>query len=313
MNAGRAATATPYLVSQDPAIEVKDLSFRYRITEGHERLWTLENLSFRVNVGEILGIVGPNGSGKSSLLKVLAGLLAPDRGDVRLGGLTLGDLTLAGIARIVAMVPQEYAQVFPFTVAETVMMGRFPHRTPRWWSLGIGDDTARDLARVQGAMVDTDVLSLADRLVSDLSGGERQRVMIARALAQEPKLLLLDEPTAFLDINHQLDICALIARLRSERQLTVVLVSHDLNVASQYCDRVAMLKEGKLCRIGSPADTICPDALRLVYGCDVVVDAHPQTGRPRVTMPISTTATLSDFWNRCRPQCDGRGAPDTIE
>jgi iron complex transport system ATP-binding protein len=270
------------------AIEVDGLAFRYQRMEGRGRQWTLDHLSFHVNAGEILGIVGPNGSGKSSLLKVLSGLLPIGEGEVRLGGLSIQKRTQADIARIVAVVPQEYQQVFPFTVAETVLMGRFPHRTARWWSMGIGDETANDLACARQAMVATDVVSLADRLVSDLSGGERQRVMIARALAQEPKILLLDEPTAFLDINHQIEICALVARLRAERGLTVVLVSHDLNVASQYCDRVLMLKEGGLCRIGSPEETIRPDVLRMVYGCDVVVDAHPQTGRPRVTMPMST-------------------------
>jgi len=251
-------------------------------------VWTLDHLSFHVDAGEILGIVGPNGSGKSSLLKVLSGLLPAGEGEVRLGGLSIGKRSQTDVARLVAVVPQEYTQVFPFTVAETVLMGRFPHRTVRWWSMGIGDETANDLAYAHQSMVDTDVLSLADRLVSDLSGGERQRVMIARALAQEPKILLLDEPTAFLDINHQIDICSLIARLRTERRLTVVLVSHDLNVASQYCDRVLMLKEGGLCRIGSPEEIIRPDVLRMLYGCDVVVDAHPQTGRPRVTMPMGT-------------------------
>ncbi|HEX7765263.1 MAG TPA: ABC transporter ATP-binding protein, partial [Nitrospira sp.] len=117
-------------------------------------------------------------------------------------------------------------------------------------------------------------------------GGERQRVMIARALAQEPAILLLDEPMAFLDINHQIEICALISRLQRERQLTVVLVSHDLNVASQSCDRVMMLKDGRIVRIGSPMETITQESLRVVYGCDVVVDAHPYSGRPRVTMPV---------------------------
>jgi iron complex transport system ATP-binding protein len=277
------------LSAESPAIEVCGLSFQYHTAEGRGRMWTLDHLSFHVDTGEILGIVGPNGSGKTSLLKVLSSLLPAGEGDVRIGGLSLGKLSQTDIARVVAVVPQEYAQVFPFTVAETVLMGRFPHRTTRWWSLGIGDETANDLACAHQSMVDTDVLSLADRLVSDLSGGERQRVMIARALAQEPKILFLDEPTAFLDINHQIEICSLVARLRAERRLTVVLVSHDLNVASQYCDRVLMLKEGGLCRIGSPEETIRPDVLRMVYGCDVVVDAHPQTGRPRVTMPMSTT------------------------
>ena len=279
---------SPLLPLEGRAIEVEGLSFRYYTKEGRGRAWTLDHLSFHVDAGEILGIVGPNGSGKSSLLKILSGLLRVGEGDVVLGGTSLQKRSQADIARLVAVVPQEYVQVFPFTVAETVLMGRFPHRTVRWWSMGIGDETASDLASVHQAMVDTDVVSLADRLVSDLSGGERQRVVIARALAQEPKILLLDEPTAFLDINHQIEICSLVARLRAERQLTVVLVSHDLNVASQYCDRVLMLKEGQLCRIGSPEETIRPDVLRMVYGCDVVVDAHPQTGRPRVTMPMST-------------------------
>ena len=287
MTTGQIEVTHPGLSMESPAIEVLGLSFQYRTSDGRGRMWTLDHLSFHVDTSEILGIVGPNGSGKTSLLKVLSGLLPAGEGDVRLGGLSLRKRSQTDIARVVAVVPQEYAQVFPFTVAETVLMGRFPHRTTRWWSLGIGDETANDLACAQQAMVDTDVLSLADRLVSDLSGGERQRVMIARALAQEPKILLLDEPTAFLDINHQIEICSLVARLRTERRLTVVLVSHDLNVASQYCDRVLMLKDGGLCRIGSPEETIRPDVLRMVYGCDVVVDAHPQTGRPRVTMPMS--------------------------
>lgn len=266
------------------AMEVEDLFFRYD-TDQRGRAWTLEGLSFVVRKGEVLGIVGPNGSGKSSLLKLLAGLLRPSCGDLLLGGRSIGRLDPREIARAVAVVPQEYAQVFPFTVAETVLMGRFPHRRAAWWNMGIGDETEQDIFCAQRAMAETDVVLLADRLVSDLSGGERQRVVIARALAQEPSVLLLDEPTAFLDINHQIEICALIGRLKTERQLTVVLVSHDLNMASQVCDRVLMLKEGRLCQIGSPAETIKPDVLRMVYGCDVVVDLHPQTGQPRVTMP----------------------------
>jgi iron complex transport system ATP-binding protein len=216
---------------------------------------------------------------------VLSGYLPAGEGDVRLGGLSLGTRSQADIARLVAVVPQEYAQVFPFTVAETVLMGRFPHRTARWWSMGIGDETASDLACAHHAMVETDVVSLADRLVSDLSGGERQRVMIARALAQAPKILLLDEPTAFLDLQHQIEICSILRRLKEERGLTVVLVSHDLNLASQYCDRILMLKAGALFRLGTPHEVIGVDALRAVYGCDVLIDRHPESGVPRVTMP----------------------------
>jgi iron complex transport system ATP-binding protein len=282
------AALTEYALSHSaagcPAIEVNDLSFRYR-AEQQGRPWTLEGLSFQIETGEVLGIVGPNGSGKSSLLKLLAGLLRPTFGDVRLGGQSLSRLEPREVARSIAVVPQEYVQVFPFTVVETVLMGRFPHRRATWWSLGIEDETEQDLLCAQRAMQETDVVPLADRLVSDLSGGERQRVIIARALAQDPAVLLLDEPTAFLDINHQIEICVLIGRLNVERQLTVVLVSHDLNVASQVCDRILMLKDGRLCQVGLPADMIQPEVLRAVYGCDVVVDVHPQSGRPRVTMP----------------------------
>lgn len=278
--------AKSWLSEGSSALQVDNLFFRYRTTSEQARTWALEQVSFQVAAGEILGIVGPNGSGKSSLLKVLARLVSSHSGTILLGGQSIQQFSQHDIAQIVAVVPQEYVQVFPFTVAETVLMGRFPHRTPRFWSIGFGDDTKKDLVCAHQAMIETDVLLLANRLVSDLSGGERQRVVIARALAQEPKILLLDEPTAFLDINHQIEICSLISRLRAERRLTVVLVSHDLNVASQYCDRVLMLKEGRLYRIGSPAETIRPDVLRMVYGCEVVVDAHPQTGRPRVTMPV---------------------------
>jgi iron complex transport system ATP-binding protein len=273
-----------------PAIEIEGLSFRYRMTERQGREWTLKNLAFHVAAGEILGIVGPNGSGKSSLLKILSGLLPIGEGDVRLGGLSLQKRSQSDIARLVAVVPQEYTQVFPFTVAETVLMGRFPHQTERWWSIGIGGETANDLDRAHQSMVETDVLPLADRLVSDLSGGERQRVMIARALAQEPKILLLDEPTAFLDLQHQIDICSIVRRLKEERGLTVVLVSHDLNLASQYCDRILMLKAGTLFRLGRPHDVIDADVLRSVYGCDVLIDRHPESGVPRVTMPSYVSA-----------------------
>lgn len=268
----------------DAAIAVDGLSFRYR-SDQPGRAWTLDAVSFTVNSGEVLGIVGPNGSGKSSLLKLLAGLLPSNRGNIQMAGQSIGCLEPQALARMVAVVPQEFVQVFPFTVAETVLMGRYPHQRTGWWNLGMADESGADLLVAHRAMADTDVAALADRSLSDLSGGERQRVLIARALAQEPSILLLDEPMAFLDINHQIDICELIRRLNKERALTVVLVSHDLNVASQLCNRLVMLKDGRVCQTGTPAETIREDILSAVYGCDVVVDAHPHTGLPRVTIP----------------------------
>ena len=267
------------------ALAVEDVWFRYRASRSG-RPWTVEQVSFNVAFGKVIGIVGPNGSGKSSLLKLLAGLLRPASGRIWLAGQALNDLTPIAISRTLALVPQEQAQVFPFTVAETVLMGRFPHRRAGWWGMGMEAERGEDLAAAHRAMIETDVVDLADRLLSDVSGGERQRVMIARALAQEPRIMLLDEPTAFLDLNHQIELCALIQRLAKERSLTVVLVSHDLNVASLLCDRMLMVKDGKICAQGTPAETIRTDVLRAVYGCDVVVDPHPQRGVPRVTLGV---------------------------
>jgi iron complex transport system ATP-binding protein len=134
-------------------------------------------------------------------------------------------------------------------------------------------------------MATMDVAHLTDRSITDLSGGERQRTVIARALAQTPKVLLLDEPTAFLDLQHQLEICSVLRSLKEDRGLTVVIVSHDLNLASQYCDRIVMLKEGAVYAIGSPTEVLRQDVLQTVYGCAVLIDAHPESGLPRITLP----------------------------
>ena len=272
-------------VATTAILAVEKVSFRYSPFQSG-RPWTIEQASFDVAPGQVLGIVGPNGSGKSSLLKLSAGLLRPESGIIRLAGQAIGSLSPLAIARTLAFVPQEQAHEFPFTVAETVLMGRFPHRQAGWWSMGMEAEREDDLAAAHRAMVEADVVDLADRLMSELSGGERQRVIIARALAQEPRILLLDEPTAFLDLNHQIELCSLIQRLAKDRGLTVVLVSHDLNVACLLCDRVLMVKDGRMYAHGTPAETIRPEVLRAVYGCDVVVDAHPQTGVPRVTLGV---------------------------
>ena len=263
---------------------VRSLRFRYHAERRREPDWVLDGPAFDVRAGEILGIVGPNGSGKSSLLKLLAKVLRPQEGAVALFGRDLGRLPQAEVARTVALVPQEHQQIFPFTVIETVLMGRYPHHHGATWSAGFDWESADDLAVAQRAMEAVDITHLADRLVTDLSGGERQRCVIARALAQVPQVLLLDEPTAFLDLRHQIDICGIVRRLKEERGLTVVLVSHDLNLAGQYCDRILMLKEGRLFRLGTPEEVICRDLIGSVYGCEVLVDRHPVTGRPRVTL-----------------------------
>jgi iron complex transport system ATP-binding protein len=232
--------------------------------------------------GEVLGIIGPNGSGKTSLLKLLARVLRPRAGRVELFGDTLAQMPQDAVARRVALVPQDSQQLFPFTIAETVLMGRYPHHGSL---LGFGWEEPNDLRLAEHAMRELDIAHLAHRAISEVSGGERQRAIIARALAQEPRVLLLDEPTAFLDLNHQLEICRILRRLNEERGLTVVLVSHDLNLASQYCDRLMLLNDGGAVRLGTPVEVIRSDVLRAVYRCDVLVDRHPESGLPRVTLP----------------------------
>ncbi len=257
----------------DACYQLRDVGFRYA------QPWVLEGCSLDVNDGEILGIVGANGSGKTSLLKLMAGLLRPQKGLVRLHGSDVATLPPLEMARLVALVPQESQVLFPFTVGELVLMGRFVHQ--RGW----GWESGEDLRIARHAMRIMEVDHLATRTFQALSGGERHRTVIARALAQHTPILLLDEPTAFLDLKHQIEIFGILKDLNRARQVTVVLVSHDLNLASQHCDRLLLLHEGKPYRTGPPRDVLTVEHLRVTYGCDVLIDAHPMTGTPRITLP----------------------------
>ena len=279
------ATADGQLMTEAPVYEVRSLSFGYPADNPDGLLWAVRELSFDIQAGEFVGIVGPNGSGKTSLLKLLGKVLRPKGGTIRLRGRDLATIPQDEVARTVAMVPQESLQVFPFTVLETVLMGRHPHHGSTWRD-GFSWENEEDLDIAMEAMEATDVAHLQDRAVTDLSGGERQRCLIARALAQAPQVLLLDEPTAFLDLPHQIDISALLRRLTDRQGLTLLLISHDLNLAGQYADRMLMMKEGALFAAGTPEDVIRPDILKAVYGCEVLVDRHPESGRPRVTLPV---------------------------
>lgn len=253
--------------------QFQDVHFRYAES------WVLRNCSLDVSEGEILGIIGPNGSGKTSLLKLMAGLLRPQEGLISLHGHDVSALLPQEMARRVALVPQESLMLFPFTVGELVLMGRFVHQK------GWGWESADDLRIARQAMQVMEVEHLADRTFQALSGGERHRTMIARALAQQSRILLLDEPTAFLDLKHQIEIYAILKGLNRDQAVTVVLVSHDLNLASQHCDRLLLLHEGKPFRTGSPGDVLTAEYLRMVYGCEVLIDSHPTTGTPRITLP----------------------------
>ncbi len=249
-----------------------------RVGFGYGGAFRLEDVSFEVAPGEILGIIGPNGSGKTTLLRLVSKVHRPERGEIRLAGVPLERLSRRAVARLVAVVPQESAVAFPFTVEELCLMGRHPHAAGRFF------EGPEDRARAREAMAWAGVLDLATRPVDALSAGERQRATLARALAQEPRLLLLDEPTSHLDFRHQRELVALLRRLHRERGVTICLVSHDLNLAGEVADRLLLLRQGQVVKLGAPAEVLEETTLEAAYGCPVRVDKHPESGRPLVSV-----------------------------
>lgn len=235
-------------------------------------------IDLRIEQGEMVAILGPNGSGKTTVLKLMLGMLHPDVGEVRFNGRVLGEVSRRELARSIAMVPQEVALPFTLTAAEVALLGRTPY-------LGrFRGPTREDREAVLGAMAATDVLALAGDRYDALSGGERQRVVLAMALAQEPRLLLLDEPTRHLDLGHQLRILSLIQRFNRVRGLTVVSAMHDLNLCALYFDRLILLASGRVVADGPPKKVIQPDLLKEVLGVTVQVEPHPTRHVPWTTI-----------------------------
>ena len=249
----------------DPIVEVRELSFAYGASPA------LSGVSFRARSGEFVGLLGPNGAGKSTLVRLVAGLLAPAAGEVRLAGLDPRRAPRRHVARVCAFVPQEPLVAWPFTVREAVMMGR----SPRQGLLAVA--TRLDRGAVDGALEACDLVQLADRRLDALSGGERRRVFFARALAQEPRVLLLDEPTAFLDLGHQLAVMRM-ARDAARGGLCVVAVLHDLNLAAAACDRVAVLSRGRVVAEGAPSDVLTEARVREVWEVPVWRGENAATG-----------------------------------
>ena len=252
--------------------------------------WALRDVSLTIEPGELIGIIGPNGSGKSTLLKLLAGLMAPQQGELRLERRPLADYAIGERARRIAVVPQSAHVVFPFTAREIIAMGRLPHRALRTadWSLaaavGWPSETEADRTIVESVIEQLELGSIAERSVLELSGGERQKVFLARAFAQEPSILLLDEPTASLDLHHQAAIHRLVRAMHEERGVTVVMVSHDLNLAALFARRLVLLECGAVRRIGAPDDVLTQAELDRLYDRAVVVDRHPDAPAPRITL-----------------------------
>ena len=252
-------------------LDIKNISLNFRDKS------ILSDVSFSVSAGDFFVVIGPNGAGKTSLLKVLAGLQKAQKGMVTIKDKNILNYRRRNLSQIMAIVPQHIEVGFPFTVADTVIMGRSPH-------LGIlGMEGENDFQIAEEAMKFTDVSHLTDRKLFQLSGGELQRVIIARAICQQPEIILLDEPTTALDPAHQLKIMDLMEKFRREHGTTIIMVSHDLNLASMYGDRVLLLKSGRVVKTGDPKSVLNKELLEDSYGCRIQIDESPLGGVARVT------------------------------
>ena len=238
----------------------------------------MDGLALTIDEAQIVAIIGPNGSGKTTLLKIITGTLVPNSGQMLIDGKDTRLWSRKDLAKMVATVPQETASTFSFYAEEIVLMGRFPHLSNYQF------EDKKDYRIVHEAMEKTDTLAFANRRFDELSAGERQRVLIARALAQEPKILLLDESTVFLDLKHQMQFLAFLRQLNVTQKLTVIFVTHDINLAAQHAGKIILLYCGKNYAIGNPAEVITAANIKEVYDVDIVVDQNPQNGLPRVTL-----------------------------
>jgi iron complex transport system ATP-binding protein len=262
-------------------VETADLRFAY----GDRRV--LDRVDLRASPGEVVGLVGPNGSGKSTLIKALSGVLTGYAGSARVGGREVRDAPRAELARQLAVVPQEPKFSFPFTALEVVLMGRHPHLA------GLAFESDRDIELARDALESCGVPHLESRAIHELSSGERQRVVFAKALAQQPGALLLDEPASFLDIRHQVELYEVVRDRAHRGGGTVLTVLHDLNLAAEYCDRIYLIREGRIEAEGPTAEVFTYTNLTRVFETEVYVDTNTLTGKLLV-VPLSKRTRQED-------------------
>lgn len=249
-------------------INVKNISFSY------EKDPVLNDVSFQVQTGEWLGILGPNGSGKTTLIKCLAKNLHPQKGSIEINDKPINVWPQQKLAQILGVIPQESNILFPFTAFEVVLMGRSPYQK------NFGFESGSDIEIARKAMQVTDTIQFANRPIQELSGGERQRIIIARALTQEPKILLMDEPTSFLDIKHQQEILGLLKKLNQEEGLTIISAMHDINLALLYCRSIMLMKNGNIHKIGLTSEVVTYSNLKYVFDTEVYVGINDLNGKP---------------------------------
>lgn len=241
---------------------------------GYYKETIIKDISLEIKKGDFMGIIGPNGSGKTTLLRLMSRVLVPQKGNITLQDKNIVCMDLKEFAQKVSFVPQDTIINFSFSVLEIVLMGRIPHLKR------LQLETEEDYSIAENSLIMTDALYLKNKRIDELSSGERQRVIIAKALTQEPVLLFLDEPTSHLDIGHQIQILDLLKRLNRQNNLTIVMVLHDLNLASEYCNRVVLLNEGKIFKEGVPGEVLTYQNIEAVYKTVVVVIDNPITAKP---------------------------------
>lgn len=247
-----------------------------QMSGGYTREPVLEDISFALRTGEVLGIIGPNGSGKSTLLRIISRVLMPREGRVLLEEADIARIPLRDFCRRVAFVSPDMTTYFPFTVWDIVLMGRIPHLKK------LQQETKKDRLIVEESLRETDTYQIKDKRIDHISAGERQRVLIAKALCQEPRLLLLDEPTSHLDIGYQIQILTLLKELNVQKNLSIAMVIHDLNLASEYCHKLLLLSEGRVYQQGTPQEVLTYQNIEAVYKTIVLVHNNPVSKKPYV-------------------------------
>lgn len=245
-----------------------------KVSFNYQQIQVLKDLTFAISDGEFVGIIGPNGAGKSTLLKLMNRLLIPEKGTITLQNKLLKSYTPKELARWIGYVPQDFSTTFNFTALEIVLMGRYPYQK------ALAFDSAEDIQIALQAMEITDCDHLSSREIHTLSGGERQLVILASALAQQPRILLLDEPTSALDIKHQIHFYQILNKLKNEQKITILTVTHEVNLAAQFCERIIILKDGVIVADGPTAKIIQPGILQHIYDVTLQVIPHPVNNLP---------------------------------
>ncbi len=258
------------------------------LSGGYHKETIIKDISLEIKEGDFIGIIGPNGSGKTTLLRLASRVLVPGKGNIILGGRNIASMGLKEFCQKVAFVAQDTIVNFSFSVLEIVLMGRIPHLKR------LQQQTKQDIQIAQNSLMLTDALYLKEKRIDELSSGERQRVIIARALTQEPILLFLDEPTSHLDIGHQIRALDLLKRLNRQNNLTIVMVMHDLNLASEYCNRIILLNEGRIFKEGRPEEVLTYQNIEAVYKTVVVVNKNPVSTKPYVVLVSGENICLRD-------------------